>query len=308
MSNHWTSDRIPDLTGKVAIVTGANSGIGYDTAKELARKGAQTILACRSVDKAELALERINEEYPDAPVELMKLDLASLQSVRDFAGAFGKKYDRLDLLINNAGIMMVPYGLTEDGFESQLGTNHLGHFALTGLLIEHLMSTPHARIVNVSSMAHLSGRMDFDNLMFEDGKGYTPTAAYGRSKLSNLLFTYELQRRLEAKDSDTIAVAAHPGSTNTNLQDEIGEWWFVKPFMPLMRAFMQSSAMGALPTLMAAVEPDVSGGAYFGPRGFMEQKGYPVKVTSNKRSHNEADAKRLWAVSEVLTGVSYLSD
>ena len=193
----WTTEDMPDLTGKVIIVTGANSGIGFEAAKAFARKGAQTILACRSMDKAEAALAEIQAEIPNAPAEIMHLDLANQASIHKFAEAFKAKFNRLDVLVNNAGIMMVPYGTTEDGFEKQFGTNHLGHFALTGLLIDLLLNTKGSRVVNISSGGHRMGQMDFDNLMYADGEGYSGARAYGRSKLANLLFTYELQRRYE---------------------------------------------------------------------------------------------------------------
>jgi NAD(P)-dependent dehydrogenase (short-subunit alcohol dehydrogenase family) len=305
MSENWTTENIPDLNGKVAIVTGANSGIGYYTAVAFAEKGATVILACRNLEKSQAALDQLKAEVPGADVELMQLDLASLDTVRRFAEAFQAKYDRLDLLVNNAGIMMVPYGKTEDGFERQFGTNHLGHFALTGLLLDRILATPGARVVNVSSTGHRIGRMDFDDLMYEHGVGYSSSSAYGRSKLANLLFTYELQRRFEAAGADAMATAAHPGGANTNLQDEIGERWYVRPFVPLMRLMMQSANMGALPTIRAAVDPDAEGGQYYGPGGIMEQRGYPVLVQSSGASHNHADAQRLWKVSEELTGVSF---
>ena len=301
----WTTVDMPDLTGKVIIVTGANSGIGFEAAKEFARKGAQTILACRSLDKAQAAQDEIQAEIPGAPAEIMQLDLASLDSVRQFAAAFKAKYDRLDVLVNNAGIMMVPYGTTEDGFERQFGTNHLGHFDLTGVLLDLILGTPGARVVNVSSNAHHRGTMDFDNLMFEDGAGYSPMGAYGRSKLANLLFTYELQRRFDAAGANALSVAAHPGISRTNLTGHMEDRWYFKLFTPLMPWLLQSAAMGALPTLRAAVDPNVTGGQYFGPDGAREQRGYPVQVESNGVSHNEADARRLWQVSEQLTGVVY---
>jgi NAD(P)-dependent dehydrogenase (short-subunit alcohol dehydrogenase family) len=301
---NWTTADIPDLTGKVMIVTGANSGIGFEAAKEFARQGAQTILACRSLDKAQVALDLILAEIPDAPAEIMQLDLASLASVHRFARAFQAKYQRLDVLVNNAGIMMVPYDTTEDGFERQFGTNHLGHFALTGLLLDTLLDTPGARVVNVSSSGHRFGNMDFDDLMYAGGEEYTGNGAYSRSKLANLLFTYELQRRFQSTGADAIAVAAHPGGTNTNLQDEMVERWYVKPFVPVMRLMMQSAAMGALPTIRAAVDPAVEGGQYYGPDRLMEQRGYPVLVGSSAASHNVEDARRLWQISEELTGVT----
>ena len=301
----WTTADMSDLSGKVIIVTGANSGIGYEAAKEFARKGAQTILACRSMDKAEVALTEIQAEIPGAPTEIMQLDLASLASVHQFAAEFKAKYERLDVLVNNAGIMWAPYGLTENGFESQFGTNHLGHFALTGLLINLLLSTPGSRVVNVSSIGHRTGNMDFDNLMFTNGQGYSRHGAYGRSKLANLLFTYELQRRYETIGADAIATAAHPGGSNTNLGRHVEDRWFMKASRPFMDRLVQGADMGALPTIRAAVDPQAKGGDYYGPGGFMEQGGYPVLVQSSKASHDLADAQKLWQISEELTGVTF---
>jgi NAD(P)-dependent dehydrogenase (short-subunit alcohol dehydrogenase family) len=305
MNNQWTQNDIPNLTGRVIIVTGANSGIGFEAAKELARKGAQTILACRSMDKAQTALDQILAEIPTAKAEIMQLDLANQKSIRQLADAFKAKYDRLDVLTNNAGVMWTPYSKTKDGFETQFGTNHLGHFALTGLLIDHLLKTPRARVVNVSSLGHRAGVMDFDNLMFEGGKGYSRHGAYSRSKLANLLFTYELQRKFDAINADAIAAAAHPGGTSTNLSRHVEDRWYFRALRPLMELIAQSAAMGALPTLRAAVDPEVKGGQYYGPGGFREYRGYPVLVQSNGASHNLEDAKRLWEVSEELTGVTY---
>jgi len=306
-NNKWTTNDIPDLAGRVIIVTGANSGIGYEAAKEFARKGAQTILACRSVDKAQRALKQIRAEIPNAPVEVMQVDLASQKSIREFAEAFKSKFDRLDILVNNAGIMMVPYGKTEDGFERQFGTNHLGHFALTGLLIDLLKSTPNSRVVNVSSNGHHQGHMDFKNLMFENGKGYSRMGAYGRTKLANLLFTYELQRRFEASGINSIATAAHPGLTNTALADHFFGVKLLRPILqPLLGSFLQNASMGALPTLRAAVDPSARGGQYYGPDGPGETRGYPIVVRSNRASHNESDAGQLWDISEELTGIKYL--
>jgi NAD(P)-dependent dehydrogenase (short-subunit alcohol dehydrogenase family) len=303
MADNWTTQNIPDLTGKVIIVTGANTGIGYEAAKEFARKGAHTILACRSMEKAQAAFDQIHSEIPDASLEIIKLDLASLDSVRTFADAFKAKYNQLDVLVNNAGIMWVEYGKTVDGFESQFGTNHLGHFALTGLLFDVLVTTPSARVVNVSSVGHRSGVMDFDNLMFEDGTGYGRHRAYGRSKLANLLFTYELQRKFEAHGADAVATAAHPGGSNTDLARNIEHLWYFRILMPVLELMMQGADMGALPTLRAAVDPAARGGEYYGPSGFMEQTGYPVLVQSSGVSHDRESAQRLWEVSEQLTGV-----
>jgi NAD(P)-dependent dehydrogenase (short-subunit alcohol dehydrogenase family) len=305
LEDSWTTADIPDLTGKVIIVTGANSGLGFESTKELARKGARVIMACRNLDKARAALRQIRLEIPDAPAEIMRVDLVDLDSVHEFAEAFRAKYQRLDVLVNNAGIMMVLYGTTKEGFESQLGTNHLGHFALTGLLLDRLLETPGSRVVTVSSSAHRFGRMDFDDLMFEGGQGYSRTRAYGRSKLANLLFTYELERRLEARNAGTIAVAAHPGTSNTNLSRHV-DGGVSSKIRGLWRPILaQSAAMGALPILRAATDPGVQGGEYYGPDGLFEQKGYPVRVDSNKASHSREDARRLWHVSEQLTGVHY---
>ncbi|MCB9644725.1 MAG: SDR family NAD(P)-dependent oxidoreductase [Myxococcales bacterium] len=298
----WTTSDVPDLEGKVVIVTGANSGIGFEATKEMARKRAKVVLACRDASKAEKALASIQKDIPDALVEFMKLDLASLASVRDFAQAFQKKYDRLDVLLNNAGIMMVPYGKTEDGFERQFGTNHLGHFALTGLLLDHIKKTPGCRVVNVSSNGHRMGKMNFQDMMYEGGKGYSSTLAYGRAKLANLLFTYELQRLFDAHNIEAIAVAAHPGGSDTNLGNHL---FVVKWFAPIVRLFVQSAAMGALPSLRGCADPNVQGGQYFGPRNLFQMTGYPILVQSNKASHNQDDARRLWEMSEEWTGVRY---
>ncbi len=304
MSEKWTTRNIPELTGKIIIVTGANSGIGFEAAKEFARKGAKTILASRNLDKAEKASAKIQKEIPDATVEIMQLDLANLNSVNNFATEFKKKYDRLDVLVNNAGIMMVAFQKTVDGFESQMGTNHLGHFALTGLLHNLLIKTKGARVVNVSSGGHRSGEMDFDNFMFDEGKEYSRMKAYGRSKLANLLFTYELDKRFKKEKTEAMAVAAHPGMASTNLADHM--MGFAKPVLKIIFGLMaQSAAKGALPTIRAAVDPEVKGSEYYGPRGFQEERGYPVRVESNEASHNNEDAKRLWELSEKLTGVKF---
>jgi NAD(P)-dependent dehydrogenase (short-subunit alcohol dehydrogenase family) len=306
MLEKWTLNDIPDLTGKVIIVTGASSGIGFEAARAFARKGATTILACRNMAKGQAALESIQAEIPEARVETMQLDLASLKSIHGFADEFKSRYDRLDILLNNAGIMMVPYRQTEDGFESQFATNHLGHFALTGLLIDILEKTPGSRVVNISSGGHRLGSMDFDNLMYQGGKGYSRIGAYGRSKLSNLLFTYELDRRLGANGNNPISVAAHPGLAATHLADHFWGGRLKGLAHIFMKYRAQSALQGALPGIRAAVDPEVKGGQYYGPDGPREQHGDPVLVRSNQASHDEDDAKRLWQVSEELTGVRYL--
>jgi NAD(P)-dependent dehydrogenase (short-subunit alcohol dehydrogenase family) len=298
MSKHgWSAERLPEQSGRIAIVTGANSGIGFETARVLAEKGATVNMACRNLAKANPKADEIRERHPGAKVEVMQLDLADLESVRSFADAFRAKYDRLDLLINNAGVMVPPYGKTVQGFETQFGINHLGHFALTGALLDLLTDTPGSRVVNVSSMAHRIGKIDFSNLNWD--KGYNAQAAYGQSKLANLLFTYELQRRLKKAGKDTLSVAAHPGWTETNLQQHSSSFMFLNKF------FAQDALMGALPTLYAAAEPDVHGAQYYGPSGFLEMNGPPKRVNSNKRSHDQNVAERLWHISEDLTGVRF---
>lgn len=296
----WTAADIPDLTGKVAIVTGANSGIGFAAAKEFARKGANIILACRDPSKAQAALFQIQAEIPDSRAEVMLLDLASLASVRQFAHEFRKKFNQLDILVNNAGIMMIPYDTTEDGHEKQMATNHLGHFALTGLLLDLIINTHGSRVVTVSSWGHIYGRMDFDNLMFEEGQGYSPGEAYGRSKLANILFAYELQRRVRAAGYDTKSSAVHPGWTDTNLSKHHVP--FVRLFNPIIA---QKPVMGALPTLYAATADVVEGGDYYGPGQLFGIRGYPKRVESSKASHSVSDAQQLWQVSVALTGVAF---
>ncbi|MFN2296917.1 MAG: oxidoreductase, partial [Candidatus Promineifilaceae bacterium] len=256
------------------------------------------VMACRNLQKGNEAAEQIRALDPRGSVEVMQLDLADLDSVREFAEAFKAQHDRLDLLINNAGIMMTPYGKTAQGFEQQFGVNHLGHFALTGLLFERIKETPGSRVVTVSSTYHRLGKIDFDDLHCEE-KAYGRQTAYGQSKLANLLFTYELQRKMDRAGLDMVAVAAHPGWSETNLQRHAGLFDFMNRFVA------QDAAMGALPTLYAATAPDVRGGDYYGPEGFMERAGYPKKVRSNGRSQDEEVAERLWRVSEDLTGVSY---
>jgi NAD(P)-dependent dehydrogenase (short-subunit alcohol dehydrogenase family) len=298
----WTADQIPPLDGRVAIVTGANSGLGLVTARELARHGARVVIACRDVSKGTAALESIRADVGTADVSVSQLDLASLASVREFAARAGDEFKRVDWLINNAGVMAPPRRLTEDGFESQFGTNHLGHFALTGLLMGSLLQAPAPRVVTVSSGAHRIGRMHFDDLMGE--RRYNNWLWYGQSKLSNLLFCFELQRRAVAAGTSLLSAAAHPGYARTNLQFA-GPSRFEQAIMRVTNPLMgQSAAMGALPTLYAAVE-DVPGGSFIGPNGFMEQRGYPHVVTAASRAYNEDDQRRLWEVSEELTGVQY---
>ncbi|MDE0882598.1 MAG: oxidoreductase [Myxococcota bacterium] len=293
----WNFSDIGDQSGKIALVTGANSGIGEPTARELGRAGAKVIIACRSAEKAEAALARLRAEVPGGEFHFTPLDLADLSSVRACAQKVSQEHERLDLLINNAGVMIPPYTLTVDGFELQFGTNHLGHFALTSGLIELLVATPKSRIITVASMAHKFGRISFDDLQRK--RFYSRWMAYGQSKVANLFFHYELQRRLAAAGHDTLAIAAHPGMTRSNL---LQHSFFTRLLGPLVS---QSPEGGAAPTLRAATDPELEGGAYFGPRWF-ELRGAAVPVNSNRYSRRQDIARRLWDVSQDLTGVSLL--
>lgn len=300
---NWTKANIPDLTGKVIIVTGGNSGLGYESVKAFAENGAEVILASRSAEKGEAAKKAMGEVKGN--ISVLKLDLMDFASIKNFTEKFQQKYNRLDVLLNNAGIMTTPYFLTKDGLEAQMGTNHFGHFLLTGLVFNLIKNTPDSRIVNVSSMAHKQGKMDFGNLIFENGKGYSPIKSYGRSKLANLLFTYELQRRMEAGGIKSIAVAAHPGVSSTNLFQYLERKMAFKILKPLFSLFFQEQSMGALPQIRASVDENVKGGEFYGPGGFNELKGYPVLVQSNTASHNLQNAAKLWEISEKITGISY---
>ncbi len=296
----WTEHDLPNMRGKVAIVTGANSGIGYETARALAEHGATVIMACRNMKKANRAANQIYTLNPTGKTVIMELDLADLDSVRRFADNFKAQYNQLDLLINNAGLKLQPFGTTKHGFESQFGVNHLGHFALTAQLIDLLNHTPDSRIVNVSSIAHRFAQLDFDDLNWQH-KPYRDMQAYGQSKLANLLFTYELQRKLSGGEHNTIAVAAHPGYTATDSDSNTDP-----VLINLMtRLFAQPQPMGALPTLYAATAHEVQGGQYFGPSGLAELGGNPFRVESNAESHDLGTAKRLWAVSEALTETAF---
>ncbi|NOX51788.1 MAG: SDR family NAD(P)-dependent oxidoreductase [Gammaproteobacteria bacterium] len=294
----WTEQDIPDQTGRDAIVTGANSGIGYETARMLAHKGAHVVLACRSAEKGEAALSKIVAEKPKGQVSFASMDLSDLESVHDFAVQFSNSHQKLDLLINNAGVMVPPESKTAQGFELQFGVNHLGHFALTGHLSKLLVQTSGARVVNLSSLAHRTGKIDFDDLNFEK-RGYAPWHAYGQSKLANLLFTQELQNRFTSGDFDVMATSAHPGWTKTDLQRTA---WYVRALNPLMA---MKPSQGALPTLRAATDPGLNGGEYFGPHRFQEMTGYPVAAFRTQAATSSRDAQRLWQVSEELTGVQF---
>ncbi|MCW2652210.1 MAG: putative dehydrogenase/reductase [Mycobacterium sp.] len=301
MSSKWTAADVPDQSGRVAVITGANTGIGYEAAAVLADKGAHVVLAVRNLDKGKDAAERIAAKSPNADLVLQQLDLTSLDSVRAAADELRDSHQRIHLLINNAGVMYTPKGSTKDGFELQFGTNHLGHFAFTGLLLDRLLPVEGSRVVTISSVGHrILAKIHFDDLQWE--RSYNRVRAYGQSKLANLLFTYELQRRLTGKN--TIAVAAHPGGSDTELTRNMPA--LLRPATDVLWPLMSQSAdMGALPTLRAATDPGVRGGQYYGPDGFGEQRGHPKLVQSSKQSHDQQLQRRLWTVSEDLTAVTY---
>ncbi|MCW2685483.1 MAG: putative oxidoreductase [Mycobacterium sp.] len=297
----WTTADIPDQTGRTAVVTGANTGLGFETAAALAAHGAQVTVAVRNLDKGKDAAQKIVAASPGAAVTLQELDLTSLDSIRAAAEELRSKHDVIHLLINNAGVMYTPKGTTKDGFELQFGTNHLGHFALTGLLLDRLLPVPGSRVVTVSSVGHrIRAAIHFDDLQWEHS--YSRVGAYGQSKLANLLFTYELQRRL-ASHGTTIAAAAHPGGSNTELMRNMPP--LLRGGVAVVAPLFQGADMGVLPTLRAATDPAVLGGQYYGPDGFGQQRGYPKLVASSDQSHDAALQRRLWAVSEELTGVVY---
>ena len=303
----WNEKSVPDQSGKRILITGANSGIGFEAARVLAQHGAQVILACRNEQKALSAMARIRGLYPRASLQFMPLDLGSQQSIRELAALFFEQYDSLDILINNAGVMWLPESRTVDGFESQLGTNHLGHFTLTGLLLPALLKTPGARVVTISSIAHRDGQIHFDDLWLQ--QGYRKHTAYAQSKLANLMFARELQKRLSKAGSSVISVAAHPGVASTHLAvpgfEQGGQTLLAKAMQILTPVVAQSALKGALPTLYAATSHEVEGGEYYGPSGFYEAFGYPGKATSTGRSRKEDVWQKLWEVSEQLTGVHY---
>ena len=303
MSAKWTAEQIPDQRGRTAIVTGANSGLGLVTARELARNGAAVVLACRNLDKGLAAQREIEALAPQAQVELAELDLGSLASVQAFAESFGAAHGGLDLLINNAGVMAPPRRETADGFELQFGTNVLGHFALTGRLIGAMRGRDDARVVTLSSNAHKIGRLKFDDLQSEHG--YNRWRAYGQSKLGDLMIALELDRRLRAASSPIISVAAHPGYAATNLQSAAPPLIDRLVMQVTNVVLAQSAEMGALSPLYAATAPGVQGGSYIGPDGIGEQRGHPHVVSPNGAARNAADAARLWGICEELTGVRF---
>ncbi|RVW02882.1 SDR family NAD(P)-dependent oxidoreductase [Rhodococcus xishaensis] len=299
----WTAADVPDQSGRVAIITGSNTGLGYETAAVLAGRGANVVLAVRNLEKGKQAADRIKTASPDATVTLQQLDLTSLENIHEASEELRTNHPRIDLLINNAGVMWTPKDTTKDGFELQFGTNHLGHFALTGQLLENMLAVEGSRVVTISSLGHrIRAKIHFDDLQLE--RNYNRVVAYGQAKLANLMFTYELARRLEDKDAETIAVAAHPGGSNTELTRNIPG--IVRPPLEMLSGLVaQSAAMGALPALRAATDPGVRNGQYYGPDGFREMRGHPKLVDSSAQSHDAAIQRRLWGASEELTGISY---
>jgi NAD(P)-dependent dehydrogenase (short-subunit alcohol dehydrogenase family) len=309
MSNKWTQNDIPDLTGKVIVITGANSGLGLESSKMLAGKGATIVMACRNMRKAEKAKAEVLAENPNAKLDVMQLDNASLASVKAFADAFQAKYDRLDVLLNNAGVMAIPRTESEDGFEMQLGVNHLGHFALVGQLLDVLTKTPNSRIHNTSSSAAFTGSINLDDLMGE--KSYSRWGAYGQSKLANAAFATELDRRLKAAGHDTISNSSHPGLVMTNLQtnslDMSGAPFTERVLYRLISPLVaQDISIGVLPQLYASVAPNAKGGVFYGPKTF-RVVGYPAEQKCNDALNDAMLLKRFWEKSEELTGISYLS-
>ena len=303
MAGRWTAADIPDQSGLLAVVTGANSGLGLIAARELARAGAEVIMACRNLEKGQEAAAQLSAAVPGAQVRVEQLDLADLDSVGEFAERFGQDRTRLDLLINNAGIMAPPRRVTKDGFESQFGTNHLGHFALTGRLLGRLLAAEEPRVVTTSSSAHRVGRVNFSDLQGE--RHYIRWLAYGQSKLANLMFCFELQRRATGAGTALRSMAAHPGYARTNLQFAAPPMYERVAMGVTNLLVAQSADMGALPILYAATVPDLPGGAFVGPDGLMEGRGYPHVVTAARKAYDEAAWQRLWEVSEQLTGVRY---
>lgn len=307
-ANQWDENSVPDQQGKLALITGANSGIGFEAARVLAQRGAQVILACRNQDKAIQAMARIRESAPKAQLHFLPLDLSSQESVHALAKLFYEQYEELDYLINNAGVMWLPKSLTKDGFEAQIGTNHLGHYALTGLLLPALLNKNGARIVTISSIAHRGGNIDFDDLFFEK-RPYGKHKAYAQSKLANLVFAIELDRRLNQHGAQTLSVAAHPGVANTNLAvpgfEQSKSGILASAMKVLTPIVAQDTLKGALPTLYAATEANVKSGDYIGPTGFYEAFGYPGLARVARRARNPDIGRRLWQESEKLTGIEY---
>jgi NAD(P)-dependent dehydrogenase (short-subunit alcohol dehydrogenase family) len=298
----WTASDIPDQTGRTVVITGANTGLGFEAATALALRGAHVVLAVRNLDKGTAACADIVAKNPRADLALQQLDLASLSSIRSAADELRSAYSSIDVLINNAAVLWTPKSTTADGFELQFGTNHLGHFALTGQLLDRLLTVPNSRVVTMSSLDHLFGKIEFDDLQGE--RQYSRSGAYRHAKLANLMFSHELQRRLSAAQAATIAVAAHPGMSSSDLIKNAPQG-VRQVLMAIRPLFNQSAAMGALPVLRAATDPGVVGGQYYGPRRLFETRGEPELARSSARSRDESVQRRLWSISEELTHVAY---
>jgi NAD(P)-dependent dehydrogenase (short-subunit alcohol dehydrogenase family) len=300
----WQLERAPKQNGKIVVITGANSGLGLASAKVFSEKGAEVVLACRSAENAEDAKKEILSELPKAKLNFIELDLQSLDSIKAFSEAFKASYKKLDILMNNAGVMNTPFGQTQDGFELQMGTNHLGHFALTGRLLPLLKKTADCRVITVSSTGHKAGKINTNKLLMSESK-YSAFRAYANSKLANLLFAYELERRFKKNKINCESLAAHPGASQTNLGRHIEDAAVFQLLNPVLEKIVQGPEQGALPQLRAAIDTRARGGEYYGPDGLMEMSGSAVRVKSSRSSHNPITAKKLWVTSEKLTQVKY---
>lgn len=300
----WDYKGLESLQGKVCIVTGANSGIGYETAKYLLCKGATVILACRNLRKAEIALNKIKVTNEDADGHIIELNLNSIQSIKSFVFDFNKQFDKLDILINNAGIMAVPQSQTIDGFERQLGVNYIGHYVLTALLLKNMIHENEARVVTVTSIAHKLSKIDFNDINFRKRK-YKPFIAYGQSKLANLLFAFQLDEFFKENNLNIISLAAHPGACNTNLFEHLFLNKIAKKLPKLADKVTQKPFMGALPTLRAALDHEAKGKDFYGPSKFFEAKGEPVLVDAKDHAYNKEDWIKLWELTEELTNIKF---
>jgi len=297
-NNKWNTSNIPDQTGKVVLITGATSGLGKEAAKVFATKGATVIMPVRNTEKAKTVREEIVKTYPNAKIDIRSLDLSSLTSIKLFSDEISTSYNQLDILINNAGVMYCPFSKTEDGFEMQMGTNHLGPYALTAQLMPLILKSANSRIVNTASLAHLTGNIDFEDINWEN-RAYKTMQAYADSKIANLYFHYELAKKLQGQENAPLVIAAHPGWTKTELDRHKGIVSIISSIIG------QKAEMGVMPTLRAAIETDVKSGDYFGPSGFREMRGDPIKVKSNEMSLNAQKAEQLWKLSEQLTGIKF---
>lgn len=305
IKTEWTPDQISELFGKVVLITGGNCGLGFETAKLFVKKGARVVITTRDQAKGEEAVKKIIDYYALAEIQYMVMDLNSQQSIRSFANDFLGKFKTLDILFNNAGVMITPYGLTEDGLEQHQGINYFGHFLLTSLLFKNLKNTKNSRIVNISSMAHLSGKMNFNNLFYENKKGYSRTRAYSRSKLENLIFTFELDRRIQKANLNIKVFAAHPGAAKTNLLRYTEESFIYKLFSPVLNIIFQDATIGCLPGIRAATDLNAISGEFYGPNSFFGMKGSPIIIQASKESYNHVNGQKLWEISEKVTNTTF---